>query len=43
LTCPHKIVAALRASEGNKAHAAKRLGISRTTLYNRIRALGVAL
>ncbi|WP_433177870.1 sigma-54-dependent Fis family transcriptional regulator [Actinoallomurus sp. CA-150999] len=37
------IVAALRASEGNKAHAARRLGISRTTLYNRIRALGVAL
>lgn len=36
------IAAALRASGGNKARAAKALGISRTTLYSRIRALGVA-
>ncbi|UQE74493.1 Fis family transcriptional regulator [Gordonia sp. PP30] len=35
------IVEALDAASGNKSHAAKRLGISRTTLYARIRALGI--
>ncbi|GAA4531947.1 sigma-54-dependent Fis family transcriptional regulator [Amycolatopsis samaneae] len=35
------IVAALRGTAGNKVHAAARLGISRTTLYSRMRALGV--
>lgn len=35
------IVAALRECRGNKVHAAKRLGISRTTLYSRIRALRI--
>ncbi|MFD2474564.1 sigma-54-dependent Fis family transcriptional regulator [Amycolatopsis silviterrae] len=35
------IVTALRASEGNKLRAARELGISRTTLYRRMQALGV--
>ncbi|WP_454164942.1 helix-turn-helix domain-containing protein [Gordonia iterans] len=35
------IVEALDAAGGNKSHAAKSLGISRTTLYARIRALGI--
>ncbi|GED99816.1 sigma 54 type regulator [Gordonia spumicola] len=35
------IVAALSTAEGNKSTAAKALGISRTTLYARIRALGI--
>ncbi|WP_427918317.1 sigma-54-dependent Fis family transcriptional regulator [Streptomyces sp. cg40] len=35
------IVAALRECRGNKVHAAKRLGISRTTLYSRIRTLRI--
>ncbi|MGH3712508.1 MAG: sigma-54-dependent Fis family transcriptional regulator [Micromonosporaceae bacterium] len=35
------ILAALRACRGNKVHTAGRLGISRTTLYSRIRALGI--
>lgn len=35
------IVDALRATGGNKKDAAKRLGISRTTLYNAIRTLGI--
>ena len=35
------IVEALRATGGNKKNAAKRLGISRTTLYNAIRTLGI--
>lgn len=35
------IVEALRATGGNKKDAAKRLGISRTTLYNGIRTLGI--
>lgn len=36
------IVDALRTSGGNKSRAASQLGISRTTLYSRMRALGVA-
>lgn len=35
------IVAALESADGNKSHAAKALGISRTTLYSRLRALGI--
>lgn len=37
------IVSALRATEGNKLQAAGRLGISRTTLYNRIRELKITV
>ena len=37
------IVAALRDSGGNKVHAAARLGISRSTLYSRIRALDIGV
>jgi transcriptional regulator of acetoin/glycerol metabolism len=36
------ITKALQASGGNKVHAAKQLGISRSTLYNRIRALRIS-
>lgn len=36
------IVSALRATDGNKLQAAERLGISRSTLYNRIRALKIS-
>ncbi|WP_329568048.1 sigma-54-dependent Fis family transcriptional regulator [Streptomyces sp. NBC_01361] len=35
------IVAALRACADNKVHAARRLGMSRATLYRRLRALGI--
>lgn len=35
------IVEALRDTDGNKVQAARRLGVSRTTLYSRMRALGV--
>nr|WP_221247126.1 helix-turn-helix domain-containing protein [Gordonia humi] len=35
------ILEALEHADGNKSHAAKSLGISRTTLYARIRALGI--
>ncbi|NLG46109.1 helix-turn-helix domain-containing protein [Gordonia sp. (in: high G+C Gram-positive bacteria)] len=35
------IVDALETAAGNKSHAAKALGVSRTTLYARIRALGI--
>ncbi|NKQ53784.1 hypothetical protein HFP15_12920 [Amycolatopsis sp. K13G38] len=35
------IIAALHACGGNKAHAAKRLGISRSTLHRRVRSLGI--
>ncbi len=37
------IVEALSESGGNKVHAAARLGISRTTLYSRIRALDITV
>ena len=35
------IVAVLAEEAGNKAHAAARLGIGRTTLYERIRRFGI--
>ncbi|RKT88799.1 Transcriptional regulator of acetoin/glycerol metabolism [Saccharopolyspora antimicrobica] len=35
------ITEALRVTGGNKVHAAQRLGISRTTLYSRMRAFGL--
>ncbi|KAA5835265.1 Fis family transcriptional regulator [Saccharopolyspora hirsuta] len=35
------IAEALRVTGGNKVHAAQRLGISRTTLYSRMRAFGL--
>jgi transcriptional regulator of acetoin/glycerol metabolism len=37
------IIDALRTCGGNKARSAEHLGISRTTLYSRIKALGIAL
>jgi transcriptional regulator of acetoin/glycerol metabolism len=36
------ILSTLRACDGNKVHAATQLGISRTTLYKRIRSLGIS-
>ncbi|MGW0057413.1 MULTISPECIES: sigma-54-dependent Fis family transcriptional regulator [Nocardia] len=36
------IVAALEAANGNKLQAARALGVSRSTLYNRLRALRIA-
>ena len=35
------IVSVLAEEGGNKAHAAARLGIGRTTLYERIRRYGI--
>jgi transcriptional regulator of acetoin/glycerol metabolism len=35
------IVQTLKASEGNKLEAAKRLGIGRQTLYNKLKAYGI--
>lgn len=35
------ILSVLRANDGNKAHTARELGISRTTLYNRLRTLRI--
>jgi transcriptional regulator of acetoin/glycerol metabolism len=34
---------ALRATGGNRAHAARLLGISRATMYRRLRELGAGL
>ena len=36
-----EIVSALRETHGNRAHAARRLGISRTKFYRRLRALDI--
>lgn len=36
------IIRALQATKGNKCEAAKRLGISRGTLYRRLREYGLA-
>ncbi len=35
------IVQTLKAAEGNKLEAAKRLGIGRQTLYNKLKAYGI--
>lgn len=37
------IVGALRSCEANKVHAAQQLGMSRSTLYRRMRALGIQM
>jgi DNA-binding NtrC family response regulator len=37
----HAIIEALRRFDGNKTRAAQFLGITRTTLYNRLRALKI--
>lgn len=37
------LIAALRESGGNKSHAAKKLGVSRVTVWNRIRKYGLDL
>lgn len=39
----HAIAAALTAAEGNKKLAADRLGIARSTLYRKVRSLGIDL
>ncbi|WP_444980797.1 helix-turn-helix domain-containing protein [Nocardia pseudovaccinii] len=36
------ILAALRSVDGNRTRAASHLGVSRSTLYNRIRLLGIS-
>lgn len=36
-----EIVAALRQTDGNRSRAAALLGIGRTTLYRKLRALGI--
>ncbi|QKT08816.1 transcriptional regulator [Gordonia sp. X0973] len=37
------IIGAIRAADGNKMAAARALGVSRSTLYNRLRALKIAI
>jgi transcriptional regulator of acetoin/glycerol metabolism len=37
-----RILAALRATDGRRAHAARLLGVSRKTLWKRLKRLGIA-